>query len=254
MAAWRTPGSPGVPPHPDHGGPLAHRRRMKRGPILAVLGPAFLLAGCTGTWGWYVVNPATKSGAANLKFLIGGLYYTVLLSVTAILISVVLGLLIALPGLGENRVARGLNRVYVEVVRAVPILVLILWVYYGMPQLADLSINVFWAGGDRPRPLRQRLPGRDIPSGDPVHRPGPVRGRAFDLPWLHRHDALRDPPPGDPAHPPRPREPVRVHAEDVVARFGDRHAGADPQGERAGGDRVSARSRSIRSSSSSTWC
>ena len=31
-------------------------------------------------------------------------------------------------------------------VRAVPILVLILWVYYGMPQLAGLSINVFWAG------------------------------------------------------------------------------------------------------------
>ena len=119
---------------------------MKRGPILAVLGPAFLLAGCTGTWGWYVVNPATKSGAANLKFLLGGLYYTVLLSLTAILISVVLGLLIALPGLGANRIARSLNRVYVEVVRAVPILVLILWVYYGMPQLADISINVFWAG------------------------------------------------------------------------------------------------------------
>jgi polar amino acid transport system permease protein len=119
---------------------------MKHGPILAVLGPAFLLSGCTGTWGWYVVNPATKSGAANLKFLLGGLYYTVLLSLTAILISVVLGLLIALPGLGANRIARSLNRVYVEVVRAVPILVLILWVYYGMPQLADISISVFWAG------------------------------------------------------------------------------------------------------------
>ena len=120
---------------------------MKRGPILAVLGPTVLLTGCTGGgWGWYVVNPATKSGAANLKFLLGGLYYTVLLSVTAILISVVLGLLIALPGLGANRLARGFNRVYVEIVRAVPILVLILWVYYGMPQLADLSISVFWAG------------------------------------------------------------------------------------------------------------
>ena len=53
---------------------------------------------------------------------------------------------IALPGLGANRIARSLNRVYVEVVRAIPILVLILWVYYGMPQLADLSISVFWAG------------------------------------------------------------------------------------------------------------
>jgi polar amino acid transport system permease protein len=28
----------------------------------------------------------------------------------------------------------------------VPILVLILWVYYGLPQLAGISISVFWAG------------------------------------------------------------------------------------------------------------
>ena len=123
------------------------RRAVKRGAPLAVSGAALLLlSGCTANWGWYVVNPATASGAANLRFLLGGLYYTVLLSVTAILISVALGLLIALPGLGTNRLARGFNRVYVEIVRAVPILVLILWVYYGMPQIADVAINVFWAG------------------------------------------------------------------------------------------------------------
>ncbi len=114
--------------------------------LLAVPAMALSLAGCSANWGWYVVNPATTSGAANLRFLLSGLYYTVFLSATAILISVVLGLLIALPGLGENRLARGFNRVYVEIVRAVPILVLILWVYYGMPQLADVSISVFWAG------------------------------------------------------------------------------------------------------------
>jgi polar amino acid transport system permease protein len=31
-------------------------------------------------------------------------------------------------------------------VRAIPILVLILWVYYGLPQVAGISISVFWAG------------------------------------------------------------------------------------------------------------
>ncbi|HCM08690.1 MAG TPA: amino acid ABC transporter permease, partial [Alphaproteobacteria bacterium] len=31
-------------------------------------------------------------------------------------------------------------------VRAVPILVLILWVYYGLPQVADIAISMFWAG------------------------------------------------------------------------------------------------------------
>ena len=109
---------------------------------------AFLLTltGCSGNWGWYVVNPMTESGLINLKFLLSGLYYTILLSVTAISISIVVGLIVALPGLSQNLYLRSINRVYVELVRAVPILVLILWVYYGMPQLAGISIVVFWAG------------------------------------------------------------------------------------------------------------
>ena len=82
------------------------------------------LGGCSGNWGWYVVNPSTPAGQRNLMFLLDGLYYTIALSVTAILISIILGLLVALPGLASQRPARVVNRVYVELVRAVPILVL----------------------------------------------------------------------------------------------------------------------------------
>ena len=114
---------------------------------LSTLFPALLfLGGCSGNWGWYVVNPSTPAGQRNLMFLLDGLYYTIALSVTAIAISVLLGLLVALPGLARQRPPRVINRVYVELVRAVPILVLILWVYYGLPQVADISISVFWAG------------------------------------------------------------------------------------------------------------
>lgn len=115
---------------------------------LAFVCVCFILAlsGCSAKWGWYVVNPTTTSGSNNLQFLLSGLYYTILLSVCAISISVVTGLLIALPGLSANPYLRSFNRIYVEMVRAVPILVLILWVYYGLPQLADISISVFWAG------------------------------------------------------------------------------------------------------------
>ena len=117
---------------------------MKKPLIVAAL--SVLLTGCSDSWGWYVVNPMLPSGLVNLKFLLSGLYYTIALSVTAILISIVVGLVVALPGLSRRRYLRRLNRVYVELVRAVPILVLILWVYYGMPQLAGISIGVFWAG------------------------------------------------------------------------------------------------------------
>ena len=96
--------------------------------LLSILAAAIALTGCSANWGRYVVDPTLPKGMSNLEFLISGLYYTVLLSITAILISIVVGLLVALPGLSANRYLRGFNRIYVEGMRAIPILVLILWV------------------------------------------------------------------------------------------------------------------------------
>lgn len=110
------------------------------------LAALLFLAGCSGNWGWYVVDPTSTRGWINLQFMMSGAYYTILLSVTAISISIVVGLLVALPGLSEKKGWRAFNRTYVEVVRAVPILVLILWVYYGLPALSGITLNVFWAG------------------------------------------------------------------------------------------------------------
>lgn len=107
---------------------------------------AAVLTACSSKWGWYVVDPTIPKGMTNLRFLISGLDYSVMLSLTAISISIFTGLLVALPSLSSNRLLRGFNRVYVEGIRSIPILVLILWVYYGLPQLAGFSINVFWAG------------------------------------------------------------------------------------------------------------
>ncbi|MDB3948321.1 amino acid ABC transporter permease [Paracoccaceae bacterium] len=117
---------------------------MKKLAILLFL--VLFLSGCSDNWGWYVVNPYSKSGWINLKFLMSGYYFTLLLSFTSIFISIAVGLLVALPGLSKNPWLRNFNRVYVEIVRSVPILVLILWVYYGLPPMTGLEINVFWAG------------------------------------------------------------------------------------------------------------
>ena len=114
--------------------------------LFIIVAVAIILSGCSSNWGWYVVDPSIPKGMTNLEFLISGLYYTVLLSVTAISISIVAGLLIALPGLSANHYLRGFNRVYVESIRAIPILVLILWVYYGLPQVAGFTLVAFWAG------------------------------------------------------------------------------------------------------------
>tara|TARA_B110000971_G_C19941594_1_gene468970 strand:+ start:85 stop:822 length:738 start_codon:yes stop_codon:yes gene_type:complete len=117
---------------------------MKR--ILGLTSLFFLLSGCSANWGWYVVNPTTKNGLNNLYFMLSGAYNTITMSLVAILISIIVGLLVALPGLSKKRSWRAFNRTYVEIVRAVPILVLLLWVYYGLPQLSGLTLDVFWAG------------------------------------------------------------------------------------------------------------
>lgn len=96
-------------------------------------------------WGWYVVSPATESGRNNLKFLFSGMGTTILLSLTALSISITSGALVALLALSKYKPLKWINIGYVEVVRAVPLLVLLLWVYYGLPVLFGVSIDPFWA-------------------------------------------------------------------------------------------------------------
>jgi len=112
--------------------------------MAATAGLLVWLASRTG--GWYVVDPTLPKGWLNLQFLMGGFGYTILLSLLSFAISIVLGLLVAFPGLSDNRGARWFNRLYVELLRAVPALVMILWVYYGLPELLGLSLTAFWAG------------------------------------------------------------------------------------------------------------
>ncbi|MGI9500677.1 MAG: amino acid ABC transporter permease [Geminicoccaceae bacterium] len=110
--------------------------------------PVAAVSSCGGNynWGWYVVLPGTKQGATNIQFLLGGLWTTISLSLLAIAISVLIGLLVALPGLSAKPAWRRFNRVYVELFRAIPILVMLLWVYYGLPVVLDIKLGVFAAG------------------------------------------------------------------------------------------------------------
>lgn len=127
--------------------------RMGRinGWVAAVAGLLALsvLSGCSRVdyqWGWYEVLPTTERGGVNLRFLLDGFRLTVGLAVVSIVISISLGLLVALPGLAKSRLLRAFNRVYVEAFRSVPTLVMVLWVYYGLPVVLGLSLAPFAAG------------------------------------------------------------------------------------------------------------
>ena len=96
--------------------------------------------------GWFIISPDNIEGLTNLKFLLSGLTTTIYISVISIIISMLLGLIVAIPSLAKNKFLTFINIGYVEIVRAVPLLVLILWIYYGLPIMTGISFSPFVSG------------------------------------------------------------------------------------------------------------
>ena len=106
----------------------------------------FLTACSEQELGWYILSPNNVNGLTNLKFLLSGLTTTIYISVISIFISMFIGVIVAVPSLSNNKFLTYFNIGYVEIVRAIPLLVLILWVYYGLPIMTGLSFSAFTSG------------------------------------------------------------------------------------------------------------
>jgi polar amino acid transport system permease protein len=92
----------------------------------------------TYTFRWDVVF-------SNLPFLLSGVWMTLLISAVTLVISVVLGMAVALADMSRLWVLRALARVWGEGVRNTPILVQLLWMYYVLPIVFGLMISAFTA-------------------------------------------------------------------------------------------------------------
>ena len=108
----------------------------------------FSLQGCSSNydWGWYILSPDNVEGLTNLKFLISGITTTIYISIISIFLAMIIGLIVALPSLSNNKFLSYFNIIYVEIVRAIPLLVLILWIYYGLPIILGISFSPFVSG------------------------------------------------------------------------------------------------------------
>jgi len=105
------------------------------------------LTSCTDQeLGWFIISPNNVEGLTNLKFLLSGLTTTIYISIVSIIISMILGFVIAIPSLAKSKFLTYINVGYVEIVRAIPLLVLILWIYYGLPIMTGISFSPFVSG------------------------------------------------------------------------------------------------------------
>ncbi len=94
---------------------------------------------------------------ANMTRLLGGLWVAVEISLISVVISIVLGLLFGVFMTWKNPVARVISRIYLEIVRIMPQLVLMFIVFFGATRVWGINISAevssivvfsFWGIGE----------------------------------------------------------------------------------------------------------
>jgi His/Glu/Gln/Arg/opine family amino acid ABC transporter permease subunit len=78
--------------------------------------------------------------------LLYGAVYTVVVTVLAMIFGAILGAVIALMQLARNRPVNAIARGYNSVIRGVPLLIQILYIFFGLPLLTGLRLSAFTAG------------------------------------------------------------------------------------------------------------
>src|SRR3954452_21790075 len=79
------------------------------------------------------------------QYLLGGLGITVLLSLTTAVSSIMVGLAVSLIRLYGPAWLRWLLVFYIDTMRSIPLLVVLVWVSFAIPILTGLSFEPFWA-------------------------------------------------------------------------------------------------------------
>ena len=98
------------------------------------------------------VKPATEDRSfwglikQNQDALLGGLGETVWLTVAAIFFATIFGIIVGLLGVVPNKFCNGLSTTIIYIFRGLPLLVLALFIYTGIPSLTGQKIPAFLAG------------------------------------------------------------------------------------------------------------
>ncbi len=96
-------------------------------------------------------NPTNYQFAWNVVveyrvWLLEGVILTLKIALVSMAFAMVLGLLVALLRMSPIWPVRSIASLYISVFRAIPPLVFILWMYYGVTLVTGLNIEAFWSG------------------------------------------------------------------------------------------------------------
>src|SRR5438045_1098800 len=72
---------------------------------------------------------------------LNGLWVTIELNACAIILATVLGLFLALASLSNIRPLRAVARIYIDIFRTLPLLVLMFWLFFAFPLLTQSRIT-----------------------------------------------------------------------------------------------------------------
>src|SRR5690625_3283686 len=76
-----------------------------------------------------------------LPYLFEGIKYTFIITILGVAIGFVIGAFAGLGRISKNKFIYGISTVYVEIIRGTPILVQILFIYFGLSDLLGLNID-----------------------------------------------------------------------------------------------------------------
>ncbi|MFF3865190.1 amino acid ABC transporter permease [Micromonospora sp. NPDC001898] len=133
----------------DHPGPRARARNA----VLSVVFGVGLVALLwwiyrkfdeAGQWEAHLWKPFTEASTWT-EFIVPGLQQTLLAAGTGMVLSLAFGIVFAVGRLSEHRWIRVPSGAVVEFFRAVPLLLMIFFIFYGVPFLIQGPVSAFWS-------------------------------------------------------------------------------------------------------------
>ncbi|MFG1604244.1 amino acid ABC transporter permease [Actinoplanes sp. NPDC049265] len=133
----------------DHPGPRARARNLVLTVVFAVLFVALLFwiyrqFDAKGQWAGPLWRPFLD-GSTWTSYILPGLLGTVEAAAVAIVLSMVYGLVFSIGRLSDHWWLRVPSGIVVEFFRAVPLLLLMFFIFYGVPFLTEQPMPPFWA-------------------------------------------------------------------------------------------------------------